>query len=274
MKLSKLFNVLCDKIEELQESSGYEYLGLRCDKRDFELGEILDFKSVSAQNNDKKLIGVSSVDANFYESEEIDFIVKSFLSFYPFFVKNMYDTEIENIYILGSNKINTNKNFLDENKKDFFEIRMIKPEVLFKIQIDFDVDEYIKYFDVDMDLVKKYILDFLLKDCINVYKIKLINKKDFEKTLKIIHKERENDTSTRKSIVKTIFHIREIIGENKIKNYQKETGNNFCDEGIYDDVLSFAMEKYYGEKEYYKKIEAGEIDVDNMVFRDFDPLFW
>ena len=273
MDLSNLFNILCDKIEELQESSEYEYLGLRCDKRDFELGEILDFKSVSMQNKNKKLAGVCAIDVNFYKPEEINFIVNNFISFFPFFVKRTYDAEEEYIYILGSNKINENKNFLDENKKDLFEIRMIKPEILFKIKTDFDVDKYIKYFDVDLKLVKTYMLDILLSDCVSVYKTKLINKKELKKLLKIIHKERENKTSNKKSLIKTTKHIRRIIGENKIKKYKKETRYDFCNEDSYDDILALIMEKSYREREYYKKIETGEIGVDNMALINFDPFF-
>ena len=208
MDLSNLFDILYEKIIELQESSEYEFLGLRCDKRDFELGEILDFKSVSMQNNNKKLVGISAVDANFYEPEELVFIVNSFLCFYPFFVKRLYDAEEEYIYILGSNKINENKNFSDEREKDLLEIRIIKPEVLFKIKIDIDIDEYIKYFDVDINLVKTYSLDVLLSDCVFIYETKLINKKELKKLLEIIHKERENKTSNRKSLIKTVKHIR------------------------------------------------------------------
>ena len=33
------------------------------------------------------------------------------------------------------------------------------------------------------------------------------------------------------------------------------------------------MEKAYREKEYYKKIEAGDINVDNMVTKGFDPFY-
>jgi HD superfamily phosphohydrolase len=90
----------------------------------------------------------------------------------------------------------------------------------------------------------------------------------------VLLKERESNISNKKSLIKAILNVREIIGENKIKKYEKETGNEFCNEHYYDDIVSLIMEKYYGEKEYYKKIEAGEIDVDNMVFRDFDPFFW